>query len=162
MKMKALAICLLGSLIGSLGLLIAADEVNIEAVKKERRLSQGTWRVAALEGDGIKMPEEDFANITVLNELDGNWIVKLEGEIIWKGTSTIDPTKNPKTIDFRPTDGADVGKTFFGIYEIAGDVRRLCYAEAGKERPAEFVTYKGSGRVLVTFKRERPIAFLPK
>jgi uncharacterized protein (TIGR03067 family) len=86
--------------------------------------------------------------------------VKLEGAPIWKGISTIDPTKTPKTIDFKPTEGADAGKTFLGIYEIGGETRRLCYAEAGRDRPAEFFAKSGSGHVLVTFMREKPIAFL--
>jgi uncharacterized protein (TIGR03067 family) len=149
-------------LIGSIGLLIAADDVKNDSVRKDRRLYEGIWRVALLESDGIKMPEEDYAKITVKNELDGRWTVRLEGEMIWKGVSTIDPTNSPKTIDFRPTEGADAGRTLFGIYEIGGDVRRLCYAEVGKDRPTEFGTWKGSGRVLVTFKRELPIAALPR
>src|SRR5262249_25044900 len=130
MRTRVLAVCVLGLLIGGIGLLIAADDVNNEAARKERRLYDGTWRVTALEADGRRMSEEDCARITVLNELDGKWTVKLEGEVIWKGVSSIDPTRRPKTIDFRPTEGADVGKTFFGIYEISRDTRRLCYAEA--------------------------------
>lgn len=162
MRSRILTVCALGSLIGGFGLLIAADDVKNEAVRKERRLYEGTWRVTALEANGIRMSEEDCARFTVLNELDGKWTVKLGGEVIWKGVSSIDPTKSPKTIDFRPTDGADVGKTFFGIYEIGKDTRRLCYAEAGTARPTDFFTEKGSGRVLVTIKRERSIVLLPK
>jgi len=162
MRTRMLAFCMLGPLIGGIGLLIAADDVNNDAVRKERRLYEGTWRVTALQADGSSMSEEYCEMVTVLNELDGKWTVKLQGEVIWKGVSSIDPTKRPKTIDFRPTEVAYVGKTFFGIYEISRDTRRLCYAEAGKERPAEYSAEKDSGHVLVNFKRERPIALLPK
>src|SRR5712692_10516051 len=117
MKMRMLVAWVLASLIGGIGLLIAADDVNNEAVRKERRLYEGTWKVTALEADVSRMSEDDCARVAVLNELNGMWTVKLEGEVIWKGVSTIDPAKSPKTIDFRPTEGADIGKTFFGIYE---------------------------------------------
>lgn len=162
MRIRMLTAWVLASLIGGIGFLIAADDVNNEAVRKERRLYEGTWRVTALEAEGSSMSEDDCARFSVFNELDGKWTVKLGGEVIWRGVSRIDPSKSPKTIDFRPTEGADVGETFFGIYEISGDIRRLCYAEAGKERPAEFSAKKGSGYLLVTFKREQPIALLPK
>jgi uncharacterized protein (TIGR03067 family) len=162
MRITALTVSVLGLLIGGIGLIIAADDGNNEAVKKERRLYEGTWRVTAIEAEGTGMSKEDCATITVWNELDGKWTVKLGGEVIWKGVSSMDPTKTPKTIDFRPTEGADVGKTYFGIYEISRETRRLCYAEAGKERPTEFSAEKGSGHVLVTFKRERSIVLLPK
>lgn len=161
MRIRLLAVCVLG-LTSGIGLLIASDDVNNEAVRKERRLYEGTWRVIAIEAEGSKMSKEDCATISVVNELDGKWTVKLGGEVIWKGVSSIDSTKSPRTIDFRPTEGADVGKTYFGIYEINRDTRRLCYAEAGRERPADFSAKKGSGNLLVTFERERPIAMVPK
>jgi uncharacterized protein (TIGR03067 family) len=161
MKKKVVALGILALLIGGIGLLIAADDANSEAVRKERRLYQGIWRVTAVEADGSSMSEDDCAQVTVFNEVDGKWTVKLGGAVIWKGISSIDPIKTPKTIDFIPTEGADFGKTFFGIYEIGGETRRLCYSEAGKTRPTEFSAKSGSGHVLVTFKRERSFAFLP-
>jgi len=160
MRMQAIALCVLGCLIAGMDLLVAAPDQKNEAVWQERRLYEGTWRVMALEADGSRMSEDDCASVTVFNEPNGNWTVKLEGTAIWKGISTIDPTKTPKAIDFRPTEGADAGKSFLGIYEIAGETRRLCYAEAGRPRPAEFSAPSGSGHVLVTFRREKPIAFL--
>jgi uncharacterized protein (TIGR03067 family) len=162
MKTRILALGALGLLVGGMSLLIAANDDIREAGQKDRELYQGTWRVTALEADGTTMAADDCARVTVLNEMDGKWIVKLEGAVIWQGVSTIDPTKTPKTIDFRPTEGADVGKIFFGIYELGKETRRLCYAESGKERPTEFSTKNGSGQVLVIFKRERPIALLTK
>ena len=142
--------------------MIAANDVNSDTVRKEREIYQGAWKVTALEADGSRLSEDDCARVTVFNELDGRWTVKLEGAVIWQGTSTINPTKNPKTIDFRPTEGADVGKIFFGIYELGKETRRLCYAEAGKERPRDFSAKSGSGQVLITFERERPIALLTR
>jgi uncharacterized protein (TIGR03067 family) len=162
MRVRIITLGVLGSLIGGVSFLIAANDVNSDSVRKEREIYQGTWRVTALEADGSRMSEDDRAKVTVINEMDGKWTVKLEEAVIWQGTSTIDPTKTPKTIDFIPTEGDHVGKTFFGIYELGKETRKLCYAEPGKERPSEFSAKKGSGHVLITFKRERPIALLTR
>jgi uncharacterized protein (TIGR03067 family) len=58
-----------------------------------------------------------------------------DGKDFVKGMSQIDPTKKPKTIDFTPTEGDNQGKTCLGIYELGEDMRKLCYAEPGKDRP---------------------------
>ena len=78
-----------------------------------------------------------------------------DGEKIGTGTSQIDPTKKPKTIDFTPTEGDEKGKVFRGIYEIKTNCRKLCYAETGKDRPTEFSSKPGSGHVLVILQREK-------
>jgi uncharacterized protein (TIGR03067 family) len=82
------------------------------------------------------------------------WVMR--SKEVAKGTSEIDPTKTPKTIDFKPTDGSEKGKTFLGIYDIKQTCRKLCYAPAGKDRPTEFSSTPGSGNVLVIFQREKP------
>jgi uncharacterized protein (TIGR03067 family) len=160
MKVQIITLGAIGLLLGGIGLLVASDDPKSDVVRKEREIYQGTWRVTALEADGSKLSEDDCARVTVHNQADGGWTVRLEGFVIWQGTSTIDPTKTPKWIDFSPTEGTDAGKNFLGIYEFGKDTRKLCYAEAGKERPRDFLAKSGSGHVLITFKRERPIAFL--
>jgi hypothetical protein len=46
-------------------------------------------------------------------------------------------------------------KTKLGIYEIDGTVYKYCLAPAGKPRPTEFVSKKGSGHSLGVSKREK-------
>jgi uncharacterized protein (TIGR03067 family) len=54
---------------------------------------------------------------------------------------TVDPSKAPKTtVDTLPD-----GKEIKGIYKLDGDTLTSCVAEAGKDRPAEFVSKPGSG-----------------
>jgi uncharacterized protein (TIGR03067 family) len=144
----------LASLLIGISIPAAADD-RLEAIKKDRKKYEGTWRVTSLEINGNKSSEEDAKRITVINKADGTWILQANGEKITEGTSEIEPTKNPKTIDFMESEGKNKGKPLLGIYELGDDTRKLCYAELGKERPTDFSAPAGSGRVLVEFKREK-------
>jgi uncharacterized protein (TIGR03067 family) len=130
-----------------------ADDAKDEAIKKDRKKIEGTWRIVALEINGNKASEEDAKKLTVVNGVDGSWSLNSEGNEVSQGTSTIDPTKKPKTIDLTPTVGDEKGKQFLGIYEVGENTRRLCFAPLGKERPTEFSSTSGSEHILVTFER---------
>lgn len=145
----------LGSLLLGIGFLAAANDAKQDAIKKDRKKYEGTWRVTSLEINGNKSSEDDAKKITVVNKPEGAWILQVDGGKITEGTSEIDPTKNPKTIDFMETEGDNKGRIVLGIYELGDDTRKLCYGEPGKDRPAEFSAPAGSGRVLVEFKREK-------
>jgi uncharacterized protein (TIGR03067 family) len=132
-----------------------AGDAKEEAVKKDRKRYEGTWQVVSLEVDGNKASEEDAKNITVINEVDGKWAIEVEGKVAAKGTSEIDPTKKPKTVDLTMTEGDDKGKTFLGIYEFADDTCTVCLAPAGKDRPTEFAARAGSGHILAVLKRAK-------
>jgi len=154
MKASLRLILTAGFCLAGMTFLAAADDRQ-EAIKKERKKYQGTWKVTSYESDGNKLDEDNAKRFTVVNKADGVWVLQLDGEKNTEGTSEIDPTKNPKTIDFRATEGAYKGKIFLGIYELGDDTRKLCYAEPGKDRPTEFSAPAGSGRTLVEFKREK-------
>ncbi len=143
------------SMLACLGFLKAADDAKQDAIKKERKKYEGTWRVTSLEINGNQASEEDAKKITVVNKLDGVWILQVDGGKITEGTSEIDPTKSPKTIDFMETEGEKKGKPVLGIYELGEDTRKLCFGGPGKERPTDFSAPAGSGRTLVVFKREK-------
>ena len=131
------------------------SDAKDEAIKKDRKQIEGTWRVIALEVNGNKADEVDAKKLTVVNGSDGTWSLLSEGKEISKGTSTFDPTKNPKTINFTPTEGEGKGNHHLGIYELGEKTRKLCFAPPGKERPTEFVSIPGSELILVTFEREK-------
>jgi uncharacterized protein (TIGR03067 family) len=133
----------------------ALGDAKDEAIKKDRKQIEGTWRVIALEVDGNKAMEEDAKKLSVINGSDGTWSLFSEGREIGKGTSTIDPTKKLKTIDFTPTEGEGKDKLHLGIYELGEKTRKLCIAPSGKGRPTEFASTAGSEIILVTFEREK-------
>jgi uncharacterized protein (TIGR03067 family) len=126
-----------------------------KAIQQDRKTYTGTWQVVSLEVNGNKSSDEDARKITVENQADGTWIIKVDDKEVSRGTSTIDPTKKPKTIDFVPATGDSQGRTHLGIYELTEKTRKLCFAEPDKERPTEFSAQAGTGHVLVTFERQK-------
>jgi uncharacterized protein (TIGR03067 family) len=133
----------------------AAEDSKEEAVKKYHKQIEGTWRVVALEIDGNKTPDADARKFSVVNGADGTWSLHSEGKEIYKGKSTIDPTKKPQTIDLTPTTGDDKDKLHLGIYELGDKTRKLCVAPTGKDRPTEFASKPGTEHILITFEREK-------
>ena len=131
----------------------AADDAKDEAIKKDRQQIHGTWQVTALTVNGNEAVEEDARKITVVNGDDGTWSVRSEGNEISKGTSTFDPTKKPKTIDFTAAEGGGEGDRYLGIYQLGKDNRKLCFAPTGKDRPTEFSSTPENQHILVTFER---------
>ncbi len=144
-----------GVLLTAIGEIASADEAKDEAIKKDHKLIEGTWRIVALEINGEKSIEEDAKRLTVVNGSDGTWSLRSEGNEVSKGTSTIDPTQKPKTIDLTPTEGGGKDKAHLGIYELGEGTRKLCFAPPGKDRPTKFSSTKGSEHILVTFEREK-------
>jgi uncharacterized protein (TIGR03067 family) len=155
MKTSIFFVLTMGTLLTGLAILAATDDEKQTAIKKDRKQYEGTWRVVSLEINGNKGGDEDVKKITVVNKSDGVWILQVNGDKVTEGTSEIDPTKTPKTIDFMETEGDNKGKIVLGIYELSGDTRKLCFSQPGKDRPAEFSASAGSGHTLVVFKREK-------
>src|SRR4051794_13459950 len=105
MRQHALALGI-GLLFVGFGSLPAAGDAKDEALKKDRKF-EGTWQVVSLEANGNKAGEEDAKEITVINEADGKWTIEAEGKVVARGTSVIDPTRKPKTVDLTVTEGKD-------------------------------------------------------
>jgi uncharacterized protein (TIGR03067 family) len=147
-----IVLLVVGSFLTSLA---TADDAKDEAIKKDRRQIEGTWRIVALEVNGNKANEEDAKKLSVVNGTDGTWSLLSEGNEISKGNSTFDPTKKPKAIDFTPTEGEGKGNQYLGIYELGDKTRKMCFAPPGKGRPTEFVSSAGSEIILLTFEREK-------
>jgi uncharacterized protein (TIGR03067 family) len=142
-----------GLLLPAIATMVSAEDAQDQAIKEERQRIAGTWRIVALVVNGAAAKEEDAKKLTVVNGSDGTWSLRSEDQELSKGTSTLDPTQKPKTIDFTPTVGETNGKQFLGIYEIGAETRKLCFAPPGKERPSQFSSAAGSEQILVVFER---------
>lgn len=153
MKRTYFGILAVGALLTAISAIASADDATEEAIKKDRKQIEGTWRIVALVVNGNQAMEEDAKKLTVVNGSDGTWSLHAEGKEVTKGTSTFDPTKKPKTIDFTPTEGESKGKLHLGIYELGDKTRKMCFAPSGKDRPTEFASAAGSDHILVTFER---------
>jgi uncharacterized protein (TIGR03067 family) len=113
--------------------------IEKQVAKAEDEL-QGTWVLVASEVAGkrhvITGPEKERARIS----FSGNRSLNTSKGKTTSSTFRVDATKRPKTIDF-----VSDNVTIKGIYEVEGEVLRLCMSP--EERPGEF---KSSGlKVLV-------------
>jgi uncharacterized protein (TIGR03067 family) len=137
--------------------LAAAGDDKDKAIKEDRKKYEGTWQVVSLEVDGNKSGEATTKKATVVIEADGRWAIEFDGLVLSRGTSEIDPTKKPKTVDLIETEGGDgffvKWKKVLGLYEFKDDTCKVCLAPADKERPGEFSSTAGSGHILAVLKR---------
>lgn len=127
------------------------DDSKEEAVKKEFLAIEGRWRAASVEIDGNRLGDDEAKKFTFEQGRDGEWELIVDGSELARGTTSVDPTQTPKTIDFVTTGGSNAGDRTYGIYEITGTTWRICNAQAGRPRPAEFSAPAGSGRMLIVF-----------
>ena len=144
-------VCLVAAIASSAA---QADESREQAIKKDRELIKGTWRVVAVEENGEKTEIPKEGEVTkVVNDAEGGWEMFEGGRSIAKGTSTLDPSKTPKSIDIVVTEGDAKGAKFSGIYELGDNARRLCFDPFGKTRPSAFAATKGCGFLTFFFER---------
>jgi RNA polymerase sigma factor (sigma-70 family) len=138
------------------------------ATKQERNKFLGTWQLVSVKsgsGYGITSKEEleeslrarmaelaEAVGFYVVYDGAGMWKQYTEGDpafsfLNYSGTSEIDPSKEPKTIDYVVTTGNaqaekagqnEKGQTKRAIYEfVANETLRVCIGAPGKERPAD-------------------------
>jgi len=127
----------------------AADE---QAVKKDLERLQGEWSMVSGSADGEPMPEElrkQMKRVCKGDELT----VTMGSQVFLKAKITIDPSKNPKTIDYQMTEGFTKGKTQLGIYEFDGDTFKSAFGAAGAERPRDFSSKAGDGKTVSVWKK---------
>ncbi len=136
----------------AVGLAVAAEPARDNATKSDTKMFEGTWKVVSVEADGKKMPADQYKGLRMV--VHGNkYTVRQGDKVRERGTFTVDPSQNPKTIDVTPTQGKDKGKTFHGIYAIDGATARDCFSRTGNQRPKDFSAKAGSGCVLRHYKR---------
>jgi uncharacterized protein (TIGR03067 family) len=126
----------------------AADSIN------DAKAVQGTWKPATAVLAGQAMPEAVVKSISL--KLDKGEYEVLVGERSDRGTYRLDSASNPKSMTITGTEGPNRGKTFPAIYELTGDVLRICYDLSGASRPAEFKSSAGTKLYLVTYHRQKP------
>lgn len=124
-------------------------------LKSERDRHQGTWLVNSFIMDGTEAASEVVGSIRRI--VEGDHVVwKRDGKSFAGTTVELDPTPDPKAIDVIPDGGKLKDKRVLGIYKLDGDILTICMASPKQDRPKEFTAKKGSGKTLMTFKREKP------
>jgi uncharacterized protein (TIGR03067 family) len=141
-------------LVLAVGLLIGGGDRKDDAAKKELEALQGTWVLVSAERDGKKLPEADVKQTKITFKSDAYVFPDASGiGTSRKGIIKVDPSKTPKWMDSKATDDAAKGGVSLGIYQIAGDDYRVCFAPPGKDRPKEFSSKPGSGHIVQVWKR---------
>ena len=114
---------------------------------------QGTWTPVAGEMTGLPLPEEFLraAKLTIAGE---KYSVTVSGKND-EGMLKLDAAKRPRAMDIIGTDGPNKGKTILAIYEVKGDVLKICYALDGKDRPKDFKTLPKTDLFLLIYKKAK-------
>jgi uncharacterized protein (TIGR03067 family) len=116
--------------------------------KEDKELIQGSWKIESSKDEGKDDPSTKGF---VLLFKDGKLTAKSGEEVKGEGTYTLDPSKNPKWIDIRIGDD-----TFLGIYELKGDILRICHGKPGGKRSTQFASEVDSpNKALAVLKREK-------
>ena len=132
---------------------LAAEESADHRTPDDQKALQGDWIPVKAELAGKPMPEAVLKTIS-LKLVKNDYEVLVAGKPD-KGTWTIDPTAKPKAMKVTGVKGPNAGKTFPAIYELAGDMLRVCYDLSGKKRPTEFKTKADTKLYLVTYQRKK-------
>ena len=125
-----------------------------QAIKKDMAQLQGEWSMVSGSADGHAMPDAMRETAKRICKEDET-TVTVGGQLIMKAKFTIDPSKKPKTIDYRMTDGPTQGKMQLGIYELEGNRVKFCFGAPGSERPTDFISRPGDQRTLSVWKRQK-------
>lgn len=113
-------------------------------IDEELSKFQGTWMQVGCEADGVLNPPDEFGPRPLTTFSGNTYVVTLpDGTMVIEGTFTIDPTQEPKAVNWTDTCGTDRLKTFPAIYTFHDDQLTFCAADEGMERPNEFKTRVG-------------------
>lgn len=116
---------------------------------------QGVWEQVALESDGeIDPPDDDHGAPGALTTISGNTfsVRTRQGEILLKGSFTLDASTTPRSITWVDDIGVDQGKHLPASYELEGDHFVFIAANEGAARPIRFSTVPGL--TMRTFRRK--------
>jgi uncharacterized protein (TIGR03067 family) len=123
-----------------------------EAAKNDQARLQGEWLMVSGERDGQPFPEEFRRSFRRVAQGDET-TVTMGAQVFLKASFVLNPSKQPKAIDYSVSGGVYAGKTQLGIYECDGDQVKFCFSTPGKERPSDFTTKQNDGRTLTSWKR---------
>ena len=144
--------CLLGVVL--LAALAPAQMPAAREVEAELDKLKGTWSLVSEIDDGKELSAEEARKIKLTFDGDGKWKVEVDGKMVGEGTTALNPSTRPKTLEYTFTGGEQKGARFLAVYELDGDTFRHCGALKG-DRPTEFASKPGSGHSLTTFRRDK-------
>ena len=109
----------------------ATAQANDDEAEERTEGDAGHWKVVAAEHDGDPL-ERIVAGCGHQGQQLSNQ-ERFSGTEL-KGDLALKPAKKPKHFDYVHQEGPLKDKKWEGIYELKGDTRKICYAEADSER----------------------------
>jgi uncharacterized protein (TIGR03067 family) len=140
--------------------LVARVSLFAQLPSKDLESLQGEWQITKLVGHGNTLLPKDLKEFKFV--VDGN---RLTYQFVMHNRTVrveflfaIDETANPKRIDAKLLNGAYKHKVCPSIYELRGDVLKLCLPEPPiNTRPERFQPGTNSGCLFFTLQRSQPI-----
>ena len=139
---------------------IAVRAAEKEAGAKDLERLQGEWTMISGLADGTAVPEEMLRSSSRVCKSNETAVV-VGGQLIMRAKFKIDPSKNPKTIDYEVLEGPAKGGTLLGIYEFEGETVKFCFGAPGQERPPKFGSQLGERRTFSVWQRKKDAATKP-
>jgi uncharacterized protein (TIGR03067 family) len=112
----------------------------------------GEWAFVSAVIDGKTLPDETVKGLR-LTITDTRYITEKGAETLFDSTYRVDRTKTPSQIFMVGNEGALVGKEAHGIYEVSGNLLRICYAMPGDRVPTTFESATGSKAHFIVWRR---------
>ncbi len=122
-----------------------------EEVEKELASLRGVWELVETEVEG-RLTKED--PVIQFRTFQGDEMVDEQQDapnLTYRGKIKIDPTRNPKTLDFYVLNTKNPVKY---VYDLAGDTLRFSSSLNQNGYPKQ-ITGKGTGQVLSLYKRKK-------
>ena len=113
----------------------------------------GTWQAVSSIVDGKKATDEEAKATSLSFEPDDQARVLRHGKPVMAATTKIDGSAKPMSIDLTWTNGENEGRVALGIFRIEDGRLTICLGAAGKARPREFSSERGSSARLATYER---------
>jgi uncharacterized protein (TIGR03067 family) len=130
-----------------------ARQPEVARQQRDMEQLQGEWELISAEQDGRTIPPAALRRAYL--RVTGDEHVATVGGQAFNGSYVLEPLRSPKGIDTLDRSGPLSGGPASGIYELTGDVFRVCFAAPGDARPYEFTTRSGTGRMLFVWKRRQ-------
>ena len=113
---------------------------------------EGEWEMVEAVRDGQPLGAE-FVSRGRRTLRGGETTILFRGAVFMRGTTRVDTTHVPWTIDYVVTGGPGRGRPQLGLWEFADGLLRVIVSPPGRPRPAGFDTRLGDDRTLTVWRR---------
>ncbi len=143
-------------LLGLLSVSVVAHAQEKGAAENDSVIIQGNWDATSSNTEGKDLPKSEL-RISRLVVKGDEWNYSLGGGAVLLDPApkfSLDQNAIPKTIDVTSRRKNQQGKSLLrGIYELDGDVLKICFAVGSAARPKKFKSEAGSKSSITVYRR---------